>query len=135
MLDMDRGALTEMVYRRLSNPSFRERLTARAPDGSHPLVLTTGDELMSSVLQRLEAIGGSGNVVAPMLNGLVVLAVNTRVPDEGGVTDEQPAAITADCTVGVFIERMRFDGAGLYRLMAEGTSPSLGRAEVVAVAG
>lgn len=133
MLDMDREALTEMVYRRLSNPSFRKRLTARAPDGSHPLVVATRDELVSSVLDRLQSTGGSGNVVAPMLNGLVVLAIHASSDDDAG--DELPASITTDCTLGVLIERMRLDGGGLHRFVVEGPSPSLGQAEVVALAG
>ncbi len=77
MLDMDRATLTEMVYSLLSDPTFRRRLTATAPDGSHPVVVVTREDSVSSMLTRLDALGGSGNVVVPVLDGLVVLATST----------------------------------------------------------
>ncbi len=135
MLDMDRDALTEMVYRRLANPSFRRRLTARAPDGSHPLVIATREELVESMLHRLEVVGGSGNVVVPMLNGLVVLAMDAVNPEAEDAVDT-PCAITTDCTVGVLVERMSLDQGGVYRFVVEGhAKPRGGHAEVVALAG
>lgn len=132
MADMDRDSLTEMVYRRLATPGFRQRLTATAPDGSRPVLVATRDELMSSILQRLAAMGGAGNVVVPHLNGLVVLAMEAEEP-AGQVGKEQ---LTATCTVGVLVERMALTGAGTYWFQfPDGPALHSAHAEVVALAG
>lgn len=139
MLDMDRAKLTEMVYRRLSDPSFRRRLTATAPDGSHPVVVVTREDSVSFMLSRLDASGGTGNVVAPFLNGLVVLAMDATVPTPKG--GEEVPSLTTDCTVGVLVERMLMDmprgGSSVYQFIIKGgsTEERRGHAEMVALAG
>ena len=138
MLDMDRARLTERVYRLLSDPTFRRRLTATAPDGSHPVVVVTREDAVSSMLSRLDAVGGSGNVVVPDPAGLVVLAMDAIMPLRKG--SKGVLNLTTDCTVGVLVERMRMEmphgGLNLkFAVKGDSATERGGHAEMVALRG
>ena len=136
MVDVDRSAITELVYRRLADPRFRERLTATAPDGTRPIVVALRDDPVRRVIAEVDALGGSGNVALPMLNGFVVFAVEGD--EDAEEVDGEGHLITSECTVGVFFERLRMDGGqGAYRFVIEGPDHrrEAGRAELVALGG
>ncbi len=133
MDDVDRSDVTEFVYRRLADPCFRERLTATASDGTRPIVVALRDDPMSRLIADLDQLGGSGNVVMPMLNGFVVIAMRADDDDCAG----EVHTLTPDCTVGVFCARLQADGDhAVYRFAIEGPDRrESGRAEVVALGG
>lgn len=136
MPDMERAAMTEFVYRRLADPAFRDRLTAKAPDGSKPIVIALRTDSVRWLLGQVDAAGRSANVVVPFLNGAYVIAMD-EVP-EAETKGEQRHRLTADCTVGVLIERLSCDGnSGTYTFVVDGPADGIGagRAELVALAG
>ena len=135
MPDRDpRQHLTETVYRNLADRSFRELLTATVPDGSRPVIVALPTDSVQMLLGKLEAAGGAGNVVVPKANGFVVVAMGKDHDPHAG--DGDVAALTHECTVGVFIARVLSDGGeGTYRFVVQGpgTQKGSGRAELVAV--
>lgn len=148
MLDVDRAAITKYVYKRLADAAFRDRLTATAPDGTRPIAVALREDPLNPLLKHIRRLGGACNVVVPMLNGIVVIAFDVSVTPPGNArkarskADETPVLTTA-CTVGVFVERLRFD-AGLsgettyaFRIQQDLAPDEAvsGRAEVVALAG
>lgn len=78
MANVNRSTLTRYVYQRLAEPDFRQRLTATSPDGSHPIIVALRGDPMAGLLQKLHKAGGAGNVVVPVLNGFVVLAIQSQ---------------------------------------------------------
>jgi hypothetical protein len=141
MLDMDRAQLTKLTYTKLADPRFRERLKAVAPDGTRPITIAQRDDQMTFVLDDVIRLGGSSNVVVPFLNGVAVL---TMVMDVGAHDNHGKPCnlIKGECTVGVFIERLRSDeafadGGVLYGFVIERQDlrQDAGQAELVAVAG
>lgn len=137
MHNMDRPTVTRLVYQRLADPSFRRSLTAVAPDGSRPIIVALRDDPMRSLLDRLRAADGAANVVVPALNGFIVVAMIDE-PEDDASADANVQVISADCTVGVFVERLHIDeGTAVYRLPTRDADPSPhgGRAKVVALGG
>ncbi|HSH61280.1 MAG TPA: hypothetical protein VK988_16890 [Acidimicrobiales bacterium] len=134
MDDVDRSDVTEFVYQRLADPCFRERLTATASDGTRPILVALRDDPMSRLTADLDQLGGSGNVVMPMLNGFVVIAMRADHDDDCA---DEVHTLTRDCTVGVFVARLQADGdSAVYRFAIEGSDRREGgRAEVVALGG
>jgi hypothetical protein len=133
--DVDRRWLRSYVLRRLADPSFCEGLTAVAPDGSRPVIVALRDDGMTDVLRELHARGGSGNLIVPHFNGYVIVAMTrlTGAPDEQH--GSEPVALTTECTVGLFVERLKMDGSELYYFVGETDSHDFGTAEVVGLAG
>jgi len=144
---MDRAAMTRLVYQRLADPGFRRLLHATAPDGTRPIIVVMPDDPILGLLHQVRAAGGSGNVVFPALNGVVVLTMEaasdaTSTDIEGAEGDVTPSPLRSDSTVGVFLERLRLDvafsgPAVSYEFIVEGTDERTERAEakVVALAG
>jgi len=56
-LTADRAAITRFMYQRLARPSFRRCLTARAPDGTRPVVVALRDDHVDSLLSKINANG------------------------------------------------------------------------------
>ena len=143
MRDVDRNAITKLVSRKLADPSFRERLTAKAPDGSHPITVALREDPMGDLIAKLVAVGDASNVVVPLLNGFVVIAMTTNAVGEGVAGGADLPLLTTDCTVGVFLQRARLDAGGgpiqdaVYGFVVEGPNhkANAGRAELVAVGG
>ncbi|MDP8930783.1 MAG: hypothetical protein M3O70_20000 [Actinomycetota bacterium] len=129
--------MTRLVYQRLADPVFRRRLTALAPDGTRPIIVALRDDLMRNLVEKLHHAGGAANVVVPALNGFVVVAMLDD-PSNDEPSDSEAQALSADCTVGVLIERLHIDeGTARYRLASDSGHPHAqgGRAKVVALAG
>jgi hypothetical protein len=127
-----RQRVTKLVYENLADRSFRDLLTATAPDGSRPVIVALPADPLRDLLHKLEAVGRAGNVVLPKANGFVVIAISNDDPDDS----DEPATLTPDCTVGVFFARVWSDGGeGSYRFIVKGpgTHREGGRAELVAL--
>lgn len=145
MADVDRAAVTEYVYKRLSDATFRGRLTATAPDGTRPIAVVLRDDPLGPLLTHIEHLGGACNVVVPLLNGIVVIAFEVadtppERPRRSRSERSKSPMLTTACTVGVFVERLRLDeGGATYAFELQRDLPSneaiSGKAEVVALAG
>jgi hypothetical protein len=129
-----RDAVRQLVYRRLADRSFRERLAARAGDGSRPVLIAMPHDALESTIQRVRAQGGAANVVLPLLNGIVVIVMRT---EEFDANESALPRLASDCTLGLFFSRLHLDGNdAAYRFVVDGTDRQEGgRAEAVAVAG
>lgn len=142
MPDMDRAAITRLVYQRLADPKFQRRLTAIAPDGSRPIIVALLDDQMQALIDKVRAAGGVGNVVVPALNGIVVIATEAMPLSRRPLKDPaQAQLLRSDCTVGVFVERLWLEagagGSAAYDFAVSGPDESTerGHAQVVALAG
>lgn len=140
MADMDRAATTRFVYERLARPGFRSRLTATAPDGTRPVIVTMREDPLGVLVDQVRTAGGAGNVVLPTLNGVVVLAVTTVEGD--GAPDGGLPALRSDCTVGVLLARLGLDGLlpeeGVvhdFTVVGPDSRTERGRAELIALGG
>lgn len=137
MADVDRAELLKAVYRKLADRQFRECLTAQAADGTHPITVALRDDLVVDLLTQITAAGGGSNVVVPALNGFVVIAMFTDTPSVQAA-DPEAMQLKHDCTVGLLVARVMFDGVDgadlTYNLVGPGT-PQRGRAELVALGG
>lgn len=131
---LDRQAIMELAYRKLRDPAWRSRLTAHAPDGSRPIVFALADDPMQKVVKDADNVGGSANVVLPVLNGIAVFTIEDATPED--LANGAPR-ITEECTVGLFFQRLVADGGhATYCLPSAGNEHSdSGRAELVALAG
>lgn len=131
MGDVDREALTRIVYQHLSNRRFSERLVARAADGTRPILVSVPDDRLEPLIHDVMAVGGAANVALPYLNGFVVFALTV----DADRSDIAPRLAT-DCTVGLFFARLRSDGEhAAYRFVLENADHTdAGCAEMVAVA-
>jgi len=139
MGDMDRAAMTRLVYSRLANPLFRDRLVATAPDGSHPIKIAMPEDSMKALVRDIAHGEGAANVFVPLFNGLMGLVLTTsssaRMPSRRAAP-----RLADDCTVGLFVQRLLTDhrpGAEApgYAFVLDDEQPRQGRAQLVAVAG
>lgn len=144
MPDMDRAAMTRLVYQRLVNLEFRERLQATAPDGTRPIIVAMREDPIRALIEQVKAAGGSGNVVFPALNGIMVVTMEAELGSVSTDTrgDVTPALLRDDSTVGVLFERLVLDMASMgpevnYTFVLEGPNARTerGEAKVVALAG
>lgn len=132
MPETDRATMTRLVYQRLADAGFRRCLTAGDADGTHPIIVALRDDLMGTLTEKIGSAGGSANVVIPVLNGFIVLAMECE-PGESGPDSE---VLAPDCTVGLFVERLHIDDEGTtYHLATEDEHPrpESGRARLVAL--
>jgi len=98
---------------------------------------------MRSLLKWLIVVGGAGNVVVPLLNGIIVVALEGEPTEPAGDagSDGDVQHLTASCTVGVFVERLKLDASPgheiVYRFTVDGHRKPrpVTRAELVALAG
>lgn len=70
-----------MVYSRLATPQFRKRLTAKAPDGTHPILVVLPHEPIGALLDQMNTVSGAANVVVPLKGGLAIIAMEVRRVD------------------------------------------------------
>jgi len=66
MGDMDRAAMTRLVYSRLANPLFRDRLVATAPDGSHPIKIAMPEDSMKALVRDIAHGDGGERLRSPL---------------------------------------------------------------------
>jgi hypothetical protein len=134
MADVDRQAVTKRVYRKLAEPSFRKRLTAVLPDGTRPIIVALPSDRVLGLIIDVARSGGAANVAMPMLNGFLVFTIHIE-PDSVGKTAPS-GRLSPECTVGLFVERLRIDGGtAVYHFAVERSTGSrdTGSAELVAV--
>lgn len=141
MPDMDRATATRFVYGRLADPRFRRRLTATAPDGSHPIVVCLPEDRFDTLVQQVSARGGAVNVIVPSLGGIIGIDLRIKQSETTALGSRNTGSRLADdCTVGLFVERLKIDVSGVekagYTFVVE-TDARLdrGSAKVVALAG
>jgi hypothetical protein len=138
--DLTRTRLTRLVYQHLTDSGFRSRLTAESPAGERPIVVALREDRVGTLIEQVRQSGGSSNVVCPALKGFIVLAMTVSL-GEATDTDGAGPRLTGDCTVGVFLERLRLDlGSGedfSFQVVLEGPVRRVeqGHAEVVALGG
>jgi len=122
MPDMQRDDVVSWVYRRLGDHDFTRQLTAKAPDGSRPVVVVMPEDTMPALGGQILAVGGAANVAVPFLNAVMVFALHA----EHGDDDIDPCdgnLLATDCTVGLLMARIGVDGGGMtYRYMADGAT-------------
>lgn len=140
MPNVDRASMTRLIYRRLTDPDFRDRLSAVAPDGSLPIIVTLRDDPMTDLLHKVATAGGAANVVVPALNGFLVIDMEVGGSSASAGPGSDTDKLTADCTVGVFVARLAVDNdAATYHLIMEPDDEATahdhagGRAKVVAL--
>jgi len=120
--DVDRSALTADVAKKLVEPGFAKLLSAVAPDGTTPVIPALRSDVLEDILKDVQAAGGAGNIVVPVMNGYLVIAlkfVNSRK-----AADHDAATLAAKMTIGVLIARIMEDGGKgatlTYRIAIEG---------------
>jgi hypothetical protein len=141
--EVTRASLTRMVYRQLTDPQFRDRLTAVTPDGDCPIVVALLDDSVEQLMTRIAASGGAANVVLPKLNGFIVIAIDVALSAQplDEVTASARDLVRGDCTVGVFLERIKIDvdeaggETAAYQVVVNrgGRQVGRGHAELVAI--
>jgi hypothetical protein len=110
-------------------------LTAVTPDGEHPIIPALRSDLLGRVLSDVQAAGGAGNVVVPVANGYIVIALTTAPRSVGETTTHPP--LRADCTIGLLVARLIQDGCEdgkthTYCLVSSGRKAA--RADLVGIA-
>lgn len=137
----DRAEVTRLVYRRLAEPAFRERLLVQDDEGTHPIIVALRSDTVGSLVSEVAAVGGAANVAIPALNGVVFVAMvgePARPARSATKGTARAKHLSASCTVGVFLEQLGYDGGeGRYRFVIEGPERQRERvsAQAVAVAG
>ncbi len=140
MHDMDRAAINRMVFHKLSDRAFRQRLTAVAPDGTRPIVAALPSDQLSELIGPIVAVGGGANIVVPWLNGILAFTLFVEHRPDDVPADVDVEGHLGDCTLGVFLARLLVDGGGgrfayAVTFTDVGGEPTQARAELVAVAG
>jgi len=99
-------------------------LPYEGPDGSRPLVVTTPNEYLSAVIERVEAVGGSANIALAFAKNFTVFTI-TRKTDDTKVEDE----LNRDISMGMFhlrAQAKRRQGSFRLRNAAANISQSVG---------
>lgn len=138
MRDMDRAAINRMVVQKLVDPEFRRRLTATAPDGTRPIIVGLRTDMMSEIIVSTVRLGGAANIAVPWLNGILIYTLTAERGHK--VSKAGRSGHIGDCSLGVFLERLRCDGnddqTSVYAFTFDGPEqPNQARAELVAVVG
>lgn len=141
MGDDQREAVRRFVYKHLPDRDFQQAFTAVNSDGERPILIAIREDLISSVLAEALAAGGAANVAVPLLKGVVVLAMTSMqvsaLRDALSDPFDSPREIDADCTVGVFLQRMIDDAPGgeameySFRVSSQSDRVSRSRAQAV----
>jgi len=92
---------------RLAERSFRNKLTAIAPDLSRPVIPALRDDPFYRVVEQVNRSGGAGNVVVPFASGLVILALHVTHVSRDEANDHP--LLSADVTVGLVLTRFLQD--------------------------
>jgi hypothetical protein len=107
MVDERRQAVAKDALSRLAERSFRQKLTAVAPDGSRPVIPALLEDRFYEVVEQVHRSGGVGNVVVPFAAGLIILALHTsHVSNDESI--DYPM-LSPEVTVGVVIARFLQD--------------------------
>jgi len=98
-----REEVLRSVHRRLPDRAFAKKLTVRGDDGMTPVVVVLSTDPVAHLLDEVIAIGGSANVVANVLDGLIVFAMETAAAP---CLDSPPDQLSTECTVGVLLAHL-----------------------------
>lgn len=131
-MDDLREEILRSVHRRLPSREFADRLTLRGEDGMTPVVVVLSTDPVRRLLDEVLAMGGASNVVAHILDGLMIFAMETTtVPAK----DSPPDQLSAECTVGVLLAHLIEQGGGkqtyTFRTRGETTCGSAAGASLV----
>jgi len=103
---MNRHEATRRVMRSIMRPDSKVRLRYVASDGSRPVVVCTPNEYLSDVAKRIEAVGGSANVVLAEVKRFKIMVIES-VPDDSPVESE---GVNAEISMGMFYIRAKAKG-------------------------
>lgn len=130
---VDRDAVVASILDHLLDPGFRRQLTAGS-DKSYSIVPALLSDRFSSVLDDVQAVGGSGNLIVPVANGYAIIGlVVSRVTE---ATVASSPALNTECTIGVLLARLIQDseeGDGSYVVYLK-TDGETARAELAGLA-
>lgn len=107
---MNRHEATRRVMMSLTAPGGSDRLRFVAPDGSRPIVVCTPNEYLSDVLQRVDALGGSANVVLAEMKRFQVMTIGSNPVD---AVDDESQSVNPDVSMGMFWIRASRSGKRL----------------------
>jgi len=134
--EVDRMAISADIAKRLNDPSFRAILSSTAPDGSTPIIPALRSDILRDVLVDVNAAGGAGNVVVPIANGYMVIALKAVAAVHSRA--KQPPALDPRQTVGVLMARLIEDGGVgatlTYRIKGLGPNARPARADLLGIA-
>lgn len=100
---MNRHEATRRVMRSIMRPDSKVNLRYVAPDGSRPVVVCTPNEYLSQVTQRIDAVGGSANVVLAEMKRFKIMVIEA-VPDDSEAESE---GVNAEISMGMFYIRAK----------------------------
>lgn len=103
---MNRHEATRRVMKNIMRPDSKVVLRYVAPDGSRPVVVCTPNEYLSDVAQRIEAVGGSANVVMAEVKRFKIMVIES-VPDD---SQGEAEGVNAEISMGMFYIRAKGRG-------------------------
>ncbi|HWU30178.1 MAG TPA: hypothetical protein VN041_13935 [Microbacterium sp.] len=98
---MNRHEATRRVMHSIMRPDSAVKLRYVAADGSRPVVVCTPGEYLSDVTKRIDAVGGSANVIMAEVRRFKVMVIEA-VPD-GVEADSE--GVNAELSMGMFYLR------------------------------
>jgi len=111
---MSRDSATKRVMLAVAVGPSRVELPFTAADGSKPLVITTPNENVSDVIERIEAVGGSANIALAYAQNFTIFTI-TR--DSGKARPTADAEVyNKELSMGMFYLRARNKRGGKFRV-------------------
>jgi hypothetical protein len=110
---MNRHEATRRVLRRLGSPDSKITLSVKAEDGSFPIVVCTPGEYLSEVLERVNLVGGSANVVLAEVKSFQVFSLHKG---QGDHPSGKATGLNADLSMGMFLIKHRGKGKAYFRV-------------------
>ncbi|MFJ4166274.1 hypothetical protein ACIPY5_12020 [Microbacterium sp. NPDC089698] len=101
---MNRHEATRRVMQSIFRRGTENALRYVAPDGSRPVVVCTPNEYLSEVSKRVDAAGGSANVVLAETKRYSIIIMESVAGDAEDVGSE---AVNADISMGMFFIRAK----------------------------
>lgn len=95
---MNRHSAARRVLKSIAVGPKKINLPFTAPDGSKPIVVATPAEYLSDVIARVEAAGGSANVVLAEAKSFVVF---TLMGSESDTVDDAVESVNTDMSMGM----------------------------------
>lgn len=105
---MKRDQLRSLVLRQLVHRDFAKRFEANA--GRAQIVAALPEDNLDWLHAEVGKMGGTANVVTPVLDGLIVFSMQTT-RHGSGEHSERPK-LDGKCTVGLLVQRLIVDNGG-----------------------
>lgn len=123
---MNRHETTRRVLHTIWNQGIEaEALEYVAPDGSRPVVVCTPGEHYKDVRARVDAAGGSANVILAEVRSFRTMIIE-RVDDEATETSE---GVNAEISMGMLAIRMAASRRKQHRFHIAGSNVNAGTGE------